>query len=165
MRTAALYRTVNTRTHGVRHGGGDFRHERGTKEARTNDATRLPMRGGQRHGRDYTPLFRFLLANVGRPWAEIYSEAKPRLDSTEPIYWLVARAETERRDYVRVGESSYFSGLYVDEQGLLQLVNPQLGLEDMTPSCTCCTHTLNGLRFPKHTRSGSSAGSQETPLK
>jgi hypothetical protein len=157
MRSAPLYRSVNTRTHGARHGGGDFRHERGTKEARSGDSTRTSMRGGQQHGRDYTPLFRFLLSRVGGPWAEIYSEAKRRLDTVDPVFWLVARTEADRRDFVRIGESSYFSGLFIDEAGLLQLVNPRLRPENMKPSCTCCTHTLNGVRFPVQSSQGGSA--------
>ena len=91
-----------------------------------------------RHGRDYTPLYRFLIARVGREWDQVFSEAKARLDRTEPIFLLVARTQEQRRDFVRVGESSYFSGLYVDEQGLLQRVNPLLRPEDMEPGCTCC---------------------------
>ena len=149
MRSAPLYRSVNTRTHGVRHGsGGDFRHERNTKAVRVTDAVRTSMHGRHHHGRDYTPLFRFLLSKVGKPWSEVYAEARARLDRTDPIFWLVARSDDERQDFVRVGESSYFSGLFVDREGLLQPVNPRLGPEDMTPACTCCTHTLNGQRFP-----------------
>ena len=143
-----LYRSVNTRTHGVRHGrGGDFRHDRNTKAVKGSDAHRSSMHANHRHGRDYTPLFRFLISRVGGRWDEIYAEAKTRLDTVEPIYWLVARTDRERNELVRVGESSYFSGMFVDDQGILCLVNPGLKAEDMQPSCTCCTHTLNGIRF------------------
>jgi hypothetical protein len=148
MRSSPLYRAVNTRTHGVRHGsGGDHRHERNTKQALNSEATRTSMRSRHRHGRDYTPLFRFLLSRVGAPWAEVYAEAKSRLDTDAPIFWLVAPTAESGQDFVRVGESSYFSGLYVDGQGLLRLVNPGLRPEDMQATCTCCTHTLNGVRF------------------
>lgn len=151
---APLYRSVNTRTHGVRHrSGGDYRHERNTKGVQDSETTRSPMHGKARRGRDYTPLFRFLLSRVGCRWDEVYSEAKGRLDTTEPIFWIVARTEDERQEYVCLGESTFFSGLFVDGQGLLQLVNPRLTAKDMTPFCTCCTHTLNGIRF------GESAGS------
>jgi len=46
-----------------------------------------------------------------------------------------------------VGESTYYSGLYVDEAGILRLVDPDLRPQDLVPDCTCCTHTLNGVRF------------------
>ena len=146
--SSPLYRSVNTRTRGVKHGsGGDFRHDRHTKEALRNDASRLPMHGRHRHGRDYTPLFRFLLSSIGKPWNLVFAEAKSRLDTTEPIFWLVARVASEVGDLVRVGESSYYSGMCVDSDGTLQLVNPKLRPEDMEPSCKCCTHTFNGIRF------------------
>jgi hypothetical protein len=84
---------------------------------------------------------------VGSQWNDVYGEAVARLDRPDPIFWLVARHEGERREMVRVGESSYFSGLYVDDDGILRLVDPDLRAEDLVPSCTCCTHTLNGVRF------------------
>lgn len=92
-------------------------------------------------------MFRFLQSRVGSQWDATYAEANARLDTTEPIFWIVARTEHERREVVRLGESSYFSGLFVDEQGRLQRVNPALHAEDMVPNCTCCTHTFNGVRF------------------
>ncbi|MDN3919191.1 hypothetical protein [Roseateles violae] len=148
--TEPLYRSVNTRTQRVHHGvGGEFRHGRNSKDARRlEDAPRTPMHGRHRHGRDYTPLYRFLLSRVGRPWDEVYAEVKPRMDGDEPIFWMVARPGEERRERVRVGESSYFSGLYIDEaDGVLRLVNPGLDADTMWPSCPCCTHTFNGKRF------------------
>ncbi len=99
------------------------------------------------NGRDYTPLFRFLVSRAGKGWDEVFSEAKSRLDTTDPIYLIVARTDDEKKEVVRVGESSYFSGMYIDDDGLLQLVNPSLSAEEMEPSCTCCTHTFNGVRF------------------
>jgi hypothetical protein len=101
-------------------------------------------------GRDYTPLFRFLLSKVGKRWSEVFAEAAARLDQTAPIFWLVALQEHDRRDYVRIGESSYFSGMYVAEDGTLQIVNPDIGPSSLEPGCKCCTHTFNGIRFTKH---------------
>lgn len=141
-----LYRRVNTRTHGVRHGGGgEFRWSRNArKEDRRSHGA---MGGKRRNGLDYTPLFRFLLSRVGDDWVAVHSEAVARLDDPEPIHWLVARTQAERKPFVRVGESSYFSGLYVDENGRLALVDPSLRVEDMEPGCACCTHTFNGVPF------------------
>jgi hypothetical protein len=148
MASEPLYRSVNTQTHGVRHHvGGDYRAGRPTSTTSDVEPIRSPMHGKARRGRDYTPLFRFLLSRVGQTWDTVFSEAKARLDRTDPIFWLVARLDTERQEVVRVGESTHFSGLYVDAEGLLQLVNPDLRSEDMIPTCTCCTHTFNGVRF------------------
>jgi hypothetical protein len=145
-----LFRSVNTTAHRPNvHTGGDYRDERNTrKEVRSQDQRRS-MHGKQRRGRDYTPLFKFLLSKVGRPWSEVHSEAVRRLDRTEPIFWLVATGDKRREDYVRVGESSYFSGLYVDEAALLQRVNLAIDASSLVPSCQCCTHTFNGVRFTR----------------
>ncbi|MFJ4247395.1 hypothetical protein [Pseudomonas sp. NPDC089741] len=142
-----LYRKVNTTAHNVwrNNPGGHYRYERNTKAEINSQALRGSMHGIKHHGYDYTPLFRFLLSRVGGNWDEIYSEAISRLDRPDPVYWLVAQHEHERRDIVGVGESSCFSGLYIDEQKRLQIVNPTLKAEDMTPTCTCCTHTFNGV--------------------
>jgi hypothetical protein len=148
MQKPPLYRSVNTRTHSVKHGaGGNYRHDRNTKAFKASEATRGSMRSHHQHGRDYTPLFRFLISRVGDRWNDVYSEAKERLDKVEPIFWLVALTENEKRNYVRVGESSYFSGMFVNDEGILSLVEPELQPEKMQTSCTCCTHTFNGVRF------------------
>lgn len=142
-----LYRKVNTKTFNVRHEyGGDFRNTRNKKQ-QTREQITGTMGGKKERGLDYTPLFKFLLSKVGGNWNEIFSEAKERLDKTEPIFWLVALNPDEKRDFVRYGESSYFSGLYVDEFGFLQISNPNLKAIDMKPFCDCCTHTFNGKLF------------------
>ncbi|RSN43376.1 hypothetical protein DMC64_22305 [Amycolatopsis sp. WAC 04197] len=78
--------------------------------------------------------------------------AAARLDSPAPIHWLVARRPHERRDRVRLDEASYYSGLYVDDDNRLQVVDPELGVDDMEPMCPCCTHTFNGVRFTRKYR-------------
>lgn len=72
------------------------------------------------------------------------TQAVPRLDKENPIYWIVARNEHEKQPVVRVGNNSYFSGLYVDGDGLLAKVAPDLRNEDLKPQCKCCTHSFNG---------------------
>ena len=114
-----LYRKVNTKARGVRHGfGGDFSHVRHAKR-------------------------------VGSNWDEVFSEANARIDRPDPIFWLVALTEDQKRELVCMGESSFFTGLYVDESNILQIVNPNFKQEDLIPSCTCCTHTLNGIPISK----------------
>jgi len=105
------------------------------------------MHGKKRRGLDYTPLFKFLLSKVGAEWDGVHSEAVSRLDCEEPIFWLVALDESERNEVVCISETSFFSGLYVDAAGILRKVNPDLKREDVTPTCMCCTHTLNGVPF------------------
>lgn len=144
---AKLFRKVNTKAHGVHHDfGGDFKNTRNSKKE-TLEQTQGKMFGKKERGLDYTPLYQFLLSKVGSDWDEVFSEAKARLDKTEPIFVLVALNETEKQDLVRIGESSYFSGLYVDENKILQVSNPNLTAKDMEPLCSCCTHTFNGKLF------------------
>lgn len=150
MKKPHLYRSVNTRTHGVHHGSCfAYRNERHTKRVKHSLSTRASMHSHQRHGFDYTPLFRFLLSKVGQPWDKVFSQANARLDRPEPVFWMVALHENDKDEYVRIGESSYYSGLWVDEAGLLQKVNPKLTPEQMKPNCDCCTHTFNGVVFPQ----------------
>ncbi|MGH1416484.1 MAG: hypothetical protein ACRBB0_23540 [Pelagimonas sp.] len=118
--------------------------ERGTKSG-----SQTSMHSGQRHGLDYTPLFRFLLSRVGQDWDPVFSEAVSRLDRPEPIFWLVAEQDNDRRDVVRLGESSYYSGLYVDAGGILNIVDPTITSERIQPQCPCCTHSFNGKVVPR----------------
>lgn len=142
-----LYRKVNTKTHRVHHHfGGDFRHSRHQKKEDSITSGKMPK---EQRGLDYTPLFKFLLSKVGKKWDAVFSEAKSRLDKEDPIFWLVALSEEEKQDFVRVGESTYCSGLFVDENGVLQKCNPDLKASEMTPFCGCCTHTFNGEVFGK----------------
>lgn len=141
-----LFRKVNTTTYNVHHNfGGDYKNTRHRKEI--FELTKGKMSGKKQRGLDYTPLFRFLLSKVGSHWDIVFSEAKSRLDKTEPIFWIVAISENDKEDFIRMGESSYFSGLFVDENGILQLTNPQLTAKGMKPFCNCCTHTFNGKLF------------------
>ena len=142
-----LYRKVNTKARGVHHNfGGDYRNSRHAKKE-TVEQTKGSMFGKKERGLDYTPLFRFLLSKVGCNWEEVFSEARSRLDRTDPVFWMVALQDAEKKDNVRIGESSYYSGLYVDEDGILQITNPHLKALDMKPFCSCCTHTFNGKIF------------------
>lgn len=145
-----LYRKVNTTAHRVHHGrGGDYSDERNARAAPRDEAVRQAMHGRRQRGLDYTPLFRFLMSRVGAKWDAVYSEAIARLDRPDPIFWLVARRPQEQQRYVRVGESSFYSGLYVDGMGNLQRVAPQVGPSSLVPSCQCCTHTFNGTPFTR----------------
>ncbi|UDF31478.1 UNVERIFIED_ORG: hypothetical protein LHK14_09180 [Roseateles sp. XES5] len=145
-RKKPLYRSVNTRTHGVRHGsGGQYRWSR-RREDRIQDGA---MGGRQQRGLDYTPLFRFLLSRVGDDWDAVFAEAVGRLDKAEPIFWMVARSEAEKKPFILIGEHSYYSGLFVDEGNRLRLVDPDLRVEHMEPGCACCTHTFNGAPFTR----------------
>ena len=147
-----LYRKVNTLTRYNHHNsGGDYRHDRNTKAQKENDEfgilhqNRQGMGKSVKRGLDYTPLFKFLLSKVGKEWTAIHSEAVSRLDKEEPIFWLVARTKNDRREVVNISENSYYSGLYIDENGILQKVNTHFSNTPSLVCCTCCTHSFNGV--------------------
>lgn len=132
-----LYRTVNTRTHGVRYHRGsspDSKNDRNTK-----DGLKKSMES-RKLGLDFKPLFMFLQSKVGEKWDDVYSEAKSRIPDSESsvIQWIFGEHDT-----VRIGDNKYFSTLIVDEDGILQKKS-DIGIESMFPSCSCCTHTFNG---------------------
>ena len=142
-----LYRKVNIKARGVNHNSGsDFKYSR-NKKRETLEQTKGAMFGKKERGLDYTPLFLFLLSKVGSKWDEVFSEAKSRLDKQAPIFWIVSLNENDKKDYIRTGESSYFSGLFVDDNGILQKTNSDLKAANMKPLCNCCTHTFNGKVF------------------
>lgn len=161
-RKEPLYRRVNTRTHGVHHGGGEARWDRNSKEATRDERLRGSMHAGKRHGLDYTPLFRFLLSKVGQDWGAIHAEAVARLDQTDPIWWMVAQNPHEERPFFLTGESTYWSKLRVDADNRLVKVDPDLTVERMEPSCACCTHTFNGVRFVRPYRPEAPDGGGQT---
>jgi hypothetical protein len=142
-----LYRKVNTKARNVQHNlGSDYRFSRNKKQE-TLEQVKGTMYAKKERGLDYTPLFRFLLSKVGSDWNEVFSEAKARLDKSEPIFWIVATNEADKKDIIRTGESTYFSGLFVDDKGILQLTNPNLKATDLKHYCDCCTHTFNGALY------------------
>ncbi|MBP6736081.1 MAG: hypothetical protein KA139_01500 [Rhodobacteraceae bacterium] len=148
-----LCRKVNTLARGVRHAsGGDYAWQRNSKAEKADASeglTRASMGAAVRRGLDYTPLFRFLLSKVGQDWDAVHSEAVARLDRPDPIFWLVARRPDEQKPVVWIGESSRYSGLYIDEANRLQRVDPSLTLDALEPLCPCCTHTFNGQRLTR----------------
>ncbi len=146
-----LYRSVNTTTlHRSNNPGAKYRWERHRKKVGDELlAKRETMHSGQKRGRDYTPLFYFLIKHIGKPWDEIFSEVCPRLDTTEPVFWLVALHEHQKRDLVCIDESSFYPGLFVDENGVLQQVNPSLTGKDVKVTCCCCTFTYMGEPVPR----------------
>ena len=62
---------------------------------------------------------------------------------------MVSKSLDSANDYILVGESTYFSGLYIDEIGILRIVNPELDENSLKPFCKCCTHTFNGIPFTR----------------
>jgi hypothetical protein len=124
-----------------------YRHHRHLHKSNESEDLRCGIGGRKKNGMDYTPLYRFLLSRVGSDWDDVYAEAKARLDRTEPIFYLVALHEFQRKATVRCGDKSYYSGLYVDDDNMLRVVAPEITVDVLWPRCPCCTHSFNGQRF------------------
>jgi len=139
-----LYRKVNTRARHVHHVYGKSYKRNIKNKNHTTEAMVKVQRG-----LDYTPLFRFLISKVGQDWDQVHSEAITRLDKPEPIFWMVAVKETDQRPYFWCGDRSMYSGLYVDQDNVLQIVDPTVNASNVTPTCYCCTHTFNGIPLTK----------------
>jgi len=132
--------------------GGDFRHERHTKEMKNFQGNKKNMNPKNNLGYDYTPLYRFLQSKVGKPWNDVHAEAVSRLNGKEGeknIFYLVYPDLTivhplhgKVPPIVRLGEGSMYHSLTVDENGILQFIDKNAKCE--LSLCSCCTHTLNG---------------------
>lgn len=149
-----LYRKVNTKARHVNHNkGGDAKYSRNTKEGISKS-----MKRGVNRGLDFTPLYKFLLSKVGQDWDKVYSEAVSRLDGNEHAIWHIVQDDSPKREYPyiadpltarifrgvsRVDESTEYSKLHI-VNGKLEIVDPGITNEMLTPSCSCCTHTFNG---------------------
>ena len=141
-----LYRKYNKLARGFHHKtpGGDFRHERNSKAMNNFEGTHKSI-PGTKEGYDYTPLFKFLLSRVGQNWDAVFSEAVHRLDKQDPVFWLVdLQFQVGEQGVVRLGESSYYSKLTVQNDLLIVAVP---GAVVPAKSCTCCTHTFNGIPY------------------
>ncbi len=137
-----LYRTMNTRSHGVNYHRGigpDSRHDRNTK-----DGLRKSM-ASRKLGLDFRPLFLFLQSKVGEKWDDVYSEAKSRIPASEAhvIDYIFCENRPDDTEYFMINENCCYSRLKVDDDGILQKYS-DLRIEQMYPSCGCCTHTLDG---------------------
>lgn len=143
-----LYRKVNKRMHNGWSwykivGKKRYRYERGKKQDVLPEHSPIKKHNSYRTGYDYTPLIKFLHANVGQPWNEVYRECVSRLDSPKPLTWMVVNVN-ERGLVVNNhfgtdlpkwcsegGEESYWSALWVDDEGILQFVDKDFTIMDV----------------------------------
>lgn len=91
---------------------------------------------------DYTPLYNYLLTQIGEDFNVIHSYVQKRVNNINRIYDII-KPSTYKLSYVRVSENAYYSALYIDEYNTLKKINPNFNIEHMYPFCSCCTHTFN----------------------
>lgn len=147
--------------------GKDHRHTRHTKKFLNSEAQSMSMNSGH-YGRDYAPLYNYLLKAVGRNWDDVYSEVKNRIgvlpDYFNPIFTMVNENVFIKDDgflyklhahygickiypSFRAGEFTYYSSLYVDENNMLRKVSNINKGEMLEVTCGCHTHSFNGKVF------------------
>lgn len=148
-RHKSLVRKVNTTAHGVRHGQTKKDYSQ-LRNRSVEDPVKTKMTSGVEHGLDYTPLIMFLIKHTGEKWDDVKSKIKNRVPNLSVLDWFVFEEESEiefdniRYHYQRVGESSFYSAMYVSESGILKKVNELFNVESLPITCSCCTHTFNG---------------------
>lgn len=145
-----LYRKVrNNESYNKQHNGTDYKHTRNTKKQILDEDGSYCLKQNETmskqrssNGYDYTPLYKFLHSKEGKDWDSVYSEAKLRLDSDEAI-WHIVETESDLipHSISRTGESQYYHSMYIDNENKLRFIDKS---ETITPTCKCCTWTLNG---------------------
>lgn len=103
---------------------------------------------------DYTPLYRFLFASVGTPWEQVKKKLlrkdRPLIDGENRLGDIVFMSGSKQiPSVVCTDENTYFNSLIVDEHGILRVYAPEIVVRKLYPTCSCCSYTLNGVRFVK----------------
>ena len=156
-----LYRKRNTKVlnsgYWIWSSGGDYKYERHFYK---NDfeTTKLSMKKNRGADYDYTPLYWYLRKHVGENWNDIYSNILPRLPNTKEgreawTYFVNQPYEKNKLAIVSYGPRAYYSALYIDENNLLQIVDPTIGVEHFNATYGRDfpeTYTFNGKRIMKN---------------
>ena len=98
-----------------------YRYERARRKR--DEKSFMPMghnfhHGGASPNYDYSPLYRFLTASVGKCWDDVYSEAVQRLNSTKPIWWYVDLRYDVGNTRIRLGVRP--ERFYIDHNHILK---------------------------------------------
>ena len=174
MEQKPLYRKVNKIAHnGHPHAdyfkGPRYKNERHTKKVKLDEINEISFKGNhyksepEKWRYDYTPLYNFLLKSTGKKWSEVWKECQQRLNTTEPVFYQVINIRKNGLPYFfdvseifpihRVCEDTYFSTQYVDENGILQLVNKDYIKEKADYPNTEFGESFNGKNWDNKTKS------------
>jgi len=132
MKKNLLYRVNNKNTY------------KGNFAGRRVDTTRMDKSDrsmNRNHGRvefNHSPLYQFLLVNVGRNIDDIISEVKPRLNNMSAFWWVVknplevkSRFNNNKDQIARVGENGYWSTFSYGEDKILYINQPNFSISIM----------------------------------
>lgn len=156
-----LYRKVNKITHnGFRfycQESDRYRFEKHKKKYANKNRIAI-KRKQHRHEYDYAPLYKFLLSCVGREWDKVFEECQSRLDKVDPIMDMVTNVNKRGlvveypefsngypcffHDWRACDDSrTYWSCLYVDNDGILRYVNESFTFTDIKHTDLYSIHT------------------------
>ena len=178
MEQKPLYRKNNKTTHNGhphldfyygKYNGTRYKYERHTKKAKFEEENEISFKGNHyksmedEYRYDYTPLFKFLLKCTGKKWSDVWKECQQRLNTTEPVLYQVINIKKNGLPYFydmtdvypqhRAGEDTYYSTQYVDENGILQLVNKDYIKEHADYPDTEWGESFNGKNWDNKTKS------------
>lgn len=130
MEKKSLIRKANTTAHGNHYRGkskkGYVRGSKRVKEFHESGQYRMKiLRAKPCDNFDVTPLIKFIQKNVGRPVDEVKSEAKSRFNTKKNNGLTKQNFEKHwnhivNNNYICIYECTFFSGVYVDDDGILQ---------------------------------------------
>lgn len=156
-----LIRTKNRITHNGTSRDVNFR-SRWTRHSKNGITQKMKKRIN--YHLDYTPLFKFLLSKEGEKWEGVWRECQKKVDTVEPVLWMVQNIRLNGlpkhdkclEEYDKsfgYEEGSYFSTMYVDENGILQVVDKNYKESTPLEYCRRCGETFNGLLYETYKRS------------
>ncbi len=105
--------------------GGEYKWKR-AKIKKDPDIYHVPMRS-VKCGRDYTPLYRFLMSKEGYNFDEVYSEAVSRVDNKMRIFDIIKTASAF--PVVRIGDGTYYHTMYIDKDKILKFVDKSFSIQ------------------------------------
>jgi hypothetical protein len=125
-----LYRKENKRSlrtsYYVKTGGEArwYRNSKQEKEDIENEVTRQKI-PKKKLDMDFSPFYNYLVSNVGSNADEVFRNAVPRMPdvATTKQCWDYMFGK-DSGEIHRMGENSYWSALYVDDEGLIQKIDP-----------------------------------------
>lgn len=156
-----LWRKINRTVYGTYRLNTAEKYSRNKKE---DVVKKTKMNASTKYGDlDFTPLYKFLLKNIGNSWDTVKSEALSRLPKDIVQYedpfngvvldyseYLGLTEFAYNNSFFSGGHTSMFSQLYVNEEGLLALVNPELSGESIAKIYSLYpdkTYTFNGKKI------------------
>lgn len=153
-----LYRTACRPTYGHFKENKHYRHIRNKKktviegEESVDTDTKMVRQRKDVRQLDFTPLYKYLQSKVGEDYDTVYSNVVERIPRNQRgVIDYIVMADNTGDGVARLGESTYFRTLYVDENNKLQFVNKDYK-QTVSKWCYMDTTTLDGKTITETTK-------------